>query len=179
MSVLKNTVAIRIRQIDESRAQMAELTAAMDRTKANIEARLGTVTRYIQRYLSTKQILTEISHRLLFRMQQVHLQLNLAEPETSAAELKLREFVQDSSSKVQTYQATIKSLNARIAELQHRVIFVDFSVGVKNFRCAVRNVIFLTFYESQLEASKKAERKENMHLTEEQEKTIKAALAEK
>jgi hypothetical protein len=31
----------------------------------------------------------------------------------------------------------------------------------------------------QLEASKKAERKENMHLTEEQEKTIKAALAEK
>jgi TolA-binding protein len=62
-------------------------------------------------------------------MQQVHLQLNLAEPETSAAELKLREFVQDSSAKVQTYQATIKSLNARIAELQHRVIFSIVNLG--------------------------------------------------
>ena len=52
MSVLRNTVAIRTRQIDESRAQMTELTAAMDKTKANIEARLGTVTRLIQRYFS-------------------------------------------------------------------------------------------------------------------------------
>jgi hypothetical protein len=50
VSVLRNTVAIRTRQIDESRAQMAELTAAMDKTKANIEARLSSVTRLIQRY---------------------------------------------------------------------------------------------------------------------------------
>jgi hypothetical protein len=52
VSVLRNTVAIRTRQIDESRAQMTELTAAMDKTKANIEARLGRVTRLIQRYFS-------------------------------------------------------------------------------------------------------------------------------
>jgi hypothetical protein len=63
--VLRNTVAIRTRQIDESRAQMTELTAAMDKTKANIEARLGTVTRLIQRYISHRLYSTQIFHLLL------------------------------------------------------------------------------------------------------------------
>jgi len=50
------------------------------------------------------------------------VQLSLAEPETSVAEQKLKEFVEENSAQVQSYQASIKSLKNRVGELEHRVI---------------------------------------------------------
>ncbi|XP_059490254.1 nuclear pore complex protein Nup88 [Neocloeon triangulifer] len=131
VTILKNTVEVRKRQIHQSQNHIEELDSSMEDIKSSLESRI------------------EVMNNFLKRLQHVQTQLSLAEPETSVSEQKLKDFIEESSSKVQGYQTTIKSLNSRVNEIDRK-----------------------------REDSKQKERKESIYLSEEQGKTIKAALAE-